>query len=152
MATALPETPPNTTDPTTVVDSAPPRTRCISSPEKRSSSSPSLPSMIRVPARMKKGSASIGKDWVCGNICCTTSSSGMLPVPEQRDAGGDDQRMRHRDHRHHQRDEGDDQGEAHVGISSGLGCGMASGPMSAMRMAVVTVPRASSTQPAAIAQ
>ena len=34
----------------------------------------------------------------------------------------------------------------------GLGWGIASGPMSAMRTALVTVPRASSTQPAAIAQ
>ena len=76
----------------------------------------------------------------------------QVAVPQQGGAGGDDERVRHREHRDHERDEGDDEDEAHVGISSGLGWGMASGPMSAMRSAVVTVPRASSAQPAAIAQ
>ena len=121
MATALPETPPNTTEPTTVVASAPPRSRCITSPEKRSSSSPSLPSMISVPARMKKGSASIGKDWVCWNICCTTSISGSCPshssaTPEAMTracATGITATI--------STHEGDDEDEAHVGISSGLG-------------------------------
>ena len=79
LATALPDTPPNTTDATTVVESGPPRKRPIISVAKASSSLPSLPPIMRLPASMKKGSASIGKDWVWANICCATSSSGRLP-------------------------------------------------------------------------
>ena len=79
LATALPETPPNTTEATTVVDSGPPRKRPINSVAKASSSLPSFPPIMRLPASMKKGSASIGKDWVWANICCAMIISGKLP-------------------------------------------------------------------------
>ena len=55
LATALPETPPKTTDATTVVDKGPPRQRCIALVAKPRSFSPSLPPSIRLPAIMKKG-------------------------------------------------------------------------------------------------
>jgi hypothetical protein len=65
LATALPDTPPNITDATTVVESGPPRQRCINLVANERSSCPNLPPSVRLPAMMKNGSASIGKDCVC---------------------------------------------------------------------------------------
>ena len=63
-ATAEPETPPKTIEPTTVTEASPPRNRCTMAVAKSIRFCPSRPLIIRLPARMKNGSASIGNDWV----------------------------------------------------------------------------------------
>ena len=101
---------------------------------------------------MKKGSASIGKDWVWANICCGDEHQRQAALPEQRRPGGDDQGVTDRDHQDHQNAEDDDEDDAHVGISSGLGLGSASGPSSATRTLIDAVASTRSAQAAAIAQ
>ena len=108
--------------------------------------------MISVPARMKKGSASIGKDWVCANICCTTSSSGICPsqssaTPEAMTsacATGITATIR--------ATKATIRARLMSASPRGSAAAWPPGRCSAMRIAVVTVPMASSTQPAAIAQ
>jgi hypothetical protein len=78
--TADPETPPNTADPTTVTEASPPRKRCTNVVAKSIRFWPSWPLIIKLPARMKNGNASIGNDWVCWNICWATIISGSVPL------------------------------------------------------------------------